>query len=146
MQDAFPSRVVLNGTECQVMIVNNLNIPIPGAAELLLAPFKAPSCQSSCMCHMKQCSKLMCAAEPPGLVQPHLAESATQPVSARNGQLYGVDGKALTIKGVNWFGFETSVTAVHGLWQVQSPCDSSFITYGLPSIAHRANDCKGVPA
>lgn len=61
-------------------------------------------------------------SEPPaGQASPHLAAAEatpSQPISARNGQLYGVDGQPLTIKGVNWFGFETSVTAVHGLWQV----------------------------
>jgi hypothetical protein len=30
-QNAFPSRVSLNGTECQVMVNNNLNLPVPGA-------------------------------------------------------------------------------------------------------------------
>ena len=62
----------------------------------------------------------LCGAAPPGLAEPHLAEAAAQPVSARDGQLYGVDREALAIRGVNWFGFETSVTAVHGLWQVRS--------------------------
>ena len=74
-------------------------------------------------------------AEPPGLAQPHLAEAAAQPVSARDGQLYGVDGQPLTIKGVNWFGFETSVTAVHGLWQVSPLSCAPPLPHQLPGVA-----------
>lgn len=45
------------------------------------------------------------------------AIEATQPISIKDGKILGVDGMPLAIKGVNWFGFETAVTAVHGLWQ-----------------------------
>ena len=81
LQDVLPSKMYLDGTECQLMVDNNLNAPIPGQG---------------------------------GSAQ---AEASTQPIKALNGQLYGIDGLPLTIKGINWFGFETSSTVMQGLWQ-----------------------------
>ena len=81
LQDVLPSKMSLNGTECQLMVNDNLNTPIPG----------------------------------PGAIARE--EASTQPVKAVNGQLYGTDGLPLTIKGINWFGFETSSTVMQGLWQ-----------------------------
>ena len=41
------------------------------------------------------------------------------PLSTSNRIFYGTDGQATPLMGVNWFGFETSATAVAGLWQVR---------------------------
>lgn len=53
-------------------------------------------------------------------------EGAPQPVSISNGQLIGIDGLPLSVKGVNWFGFETAVTTVHGLWQGPTALSQDF--------------------
>lgn len=34
------------------------------------------------------------------------------PISVVNGQFFGTNGQPVTLKGVNWFGFETSATMV----------------------------------
>ncbi|BDA41281.1 probable endoglucanase E1 [Coccomyxa sp. Obi] len=44
-------------------------------------------------------------------------EQSTVPISVVNGQFFGTNGQPTTMKGVNWFGFETSATMVAGLWQ-----------------------------
>ncbi|HEX5739013.1 MAG TPA: glycoside hydrolase family 5 protein, partial [Hydrogenophaga sp.] len=36
--------------------------------------------------------------------------------SVSGGQIYDNDGARVTLKGVNWFGFETETRVVHGLW------------------------------
>ena len=43
-----------------------------------------------------------------------------QPISANGETFYGINGQPMALMGVNWFGFETSATAVAGLWQVRS--------------------------
>jgi aryl-phospho-beta-D-glucosidase BglC (GH1 family) len=50
---------------------------------------------------------------PPGYFNKFLEE---KPVSTRGAQLIGVDGAPLTIKGVNWFGYENGQTNPDGLW------------------------------
>jgi hypothetical protein len=50
-----------------------------------------------------------------------LAVAATSPswaYSVNAGKIYNDAGAPVTIKGVNWFGFETTNYTVHGLWQV----------------------------
>ena len=39
------------------------------------------------------------------------AEAAEQPIRLLGPQIIGVDGNALQLKGVNWFGFDVSATA-----------------------------------
>lgn len=34
------------------------------------------------------------------------------PISVVNGQFFGTNGQPVTLKGLNWFGFETSATMV----------------------------------
>ena len=38
----------------------------------------------------------------------------------------GADGEPLTIKGINWFGFETSSTMMDGLWQGPAAITQNF--------------------
>ena len=38
----------------------------------------------------------------------------------------GANGESLTIKGVNWFGFETSSTMMDGLWQGPNAITQNF--------------------
>ena len=38
----------------------------------------------------------------------------------------GANGEALTIKGINWFGFETDSTMVDGLWQGPNAITQNF--------------------
>ena len=60
-------------------------------------------------------------------------ESGIQPVAVSGTTLTGVDGKPLTLKGLNWFGFETpGGSMVDGLWE-----GSSSITLDFPSIVSR---------
>lgn len=40
--------------------------------------------------------------------------------------LAGADGEPLTIKGINWFGFETSSTMMDGLWQGPAAITQNF--------------------
>ncbi|BDA41274.1 probable endoglucanase E1 [Coccomyxa sp. Obi] len=65
------------------------------------------------------------------VAQTEAATEATQPISIQNGHIYGVDGMPLTIKGVNWFGFETAVTVVHGLWQGPTALTQDFQNVAL---------------
>ncbi len=60
-------------------------------------------------------------------------ESGVQPVAVQGTTLTGVDGNALTLKGLNWFGFETQGgSMVDGLWE-----GSSSITLDFPTIVSR---------
>ena len=104
LQDVLPSKMYLNGTECQVMINDNLNAPITGLGAV--------------------------AQE----------EASTQPIKAVNGQLYGIDGLPLTIKGVNWFGFETSSTMMQGLWQGPTALtqDYQYVAYRIKLMGFNA--------
>ena len=45
-----------------------------------------------------------------------------------NGQFFGTDGGPITLKGVNWFGFETSNTLFDGLWQGPTALTQDFGT------------------
>lgn len=65
------------------------------------------------------------------MAQVEAATEAAQPISVQNGHIYGVDGMPLTIKGVNWFGFETAVTVVHGLWQGPTALTQDFQNVAL---------------
>ena len=61
------------------------------------------------------------------------SESGIQPVAVQGTTLTGVDGKPLTLKGINWFGFETpGGSMVDGLWQ-----GDSSITLDFPTIVSR---------
>src|SRR5262249_13665810 len=44
------------------------------------------------------------------------ASSAANYFHTSGNQILDVNGKAVSITGVNWFGFETSNNVVHGLW------------------------------
>jgi hypothetical protein len=59
------------------------------------------------------------------------AIESSQPVSIQDGQILGIDGVPLTIKGVNWFGFETAITVVHGLWQGPTALTQDFQNVAL---------------
>ena len=37
---------------------------------------------------------------------------------AKDGKILNEKGERMRIKGVNWFGFETNIYTVHGLWSV----------------------------
>ncbi len=50
------------------------------------------------------------------------------PLSVSNGQFFGTDGGPITLKGVNWFGFETSNTLMDGLWQGPTALTQDFGT------------------
>ena len=50
------------------------------------------------------------------------------PLSVSNGQFFGTDGGPITLKGVNWFGFETSNTMMDGLWQGPTALTQDFGT------------------
>jgi endoglucanase len=60
------------------------------------------------------------------------------PLHAQGSTLYDVNGKKVTLTGVNWFGFETGTYAPHGLWtrNYQSMLDqmvsSGYNTIRLP--------------
>ena len=54
------------------------------------------------------------------------------PLSVSNGQLFGTDGRPVTFKGINWFGFETANTLVDGLWQ-----GPTALTQDLQTVAYR---------
>src|SRR5688500_14101192 len=45
-----------------------------------------------------------------------LASSASMAYSVSNGRIVDDQGNRITIKGVNWFGFETETRVAHGLW------------------------------
>jgi endoglucanase len=45
-----------------------------------------------------------------------LAGSISHAASVSNGRIVDNQGNRITIKGVNWFGFETETRVVHGLW------------------------------
>jgi hypothetical protein len=94
VQNTLPSKIRLNGSDCQVYNFNNLNTPVP-------------------------------LPESP-IIESVSVESAPQPLSTKKGKLIGVDGLPLSIKGVNWFGFETAVTVVHGLWQGPTALSQDF--------------------
>lgn len=56
-------------------------------------------------------------------------QSGTQPVSVVGGKLHGVDGQPLALKGINYFGFETSGgSMVDGLWEAGSSITGDFAT------------------
>lgn len=57
-----------------------------------------------------------------------LLAMAQVPISTSNGIFYGTDGQATTLKGINWFGFETSATMVAGLWQGPTALSQDFST------------------
>lgn len=75
-----------------------------------------------------------CDVGDPTIVQPlGRTEAGIQPVSARNGVLYGTDGAPLVIKGLNWFGFEEPGNSmVDGLW-----IGSDSITKDFATIVYR---------
>jgi hypothetical protein len=52
----------------------------------------------------------------------------TQALSVFQGQFFGTDGGPITLKGVNWFGFETSNTMMDGLWQGPTALTQDFGT------------------
>jgi hypothetical protein len=41
--------------------------------------------------------------------------AAARPLTTRNGQIIGTDGKPLIVKGINWFGFENGQTSCVGV-------------------------------
>ncbi|KAK9839537.1 hypothetical protein WJX81_008252 [Elliptochloris bilobata] len=51
-----------------------------------------------------------------------------QPVSIQNSSIIGVDGQPLNIRGINWFGFETSATMTAGLWAGSTSLTADFAT------------------
>lgn len=56
-------------------------------------------------------------------------QSGAQAVSVVDGSLRGVDGKPLSLKGMNYFGFETSGgSMVDGLWESSSSLSGDFAT------------------
>ena len=40
----------------------------------------------------------------------------TPPLATRGGSIIDAEGELVTLRGVNWFGFETETHVVHGLW------------------------------
>ena len=44
------------------------------------------------------------------------AKALTGPLHAEGSKIVDVNGKEVTLTGVNWFGFETGTFAPHGLW------------------------------
>ena len=67
-----------------------------------------------------------------------------QPISVSGQTFYGIDGKPMSLMGVNWFGFETSATAVAGLWQVRACSGTLFtghckVTQGRRLCMHNAS-------
>lgn len=42
---------------------------------------------------------------------------STDSFTASNGQIYAPDGTPYQVRGTSWFGFETEVSVLHGLWQ-----------------------------
>ncbi|CAL5222694.1 g5095 [Coccomyxa viridis] len=65
---------------------------------------------------------------PPQLHQAFQPQDGARPISASAGQLYGTDGNPVVLKGLNWFGFETSATMVAGLWAGSSSLTQDFKT------------------
>ena len=100
-QDFMPLAVRVNGVQCEVGTVADPSVPAP------------PIAPESVL------DKL-------GLRRSWAAE---KPVSTKDAQFVGVDGAPLTIKGLNWFGFENGQTIVDGLWgQVSNGIVSDFAT------------------
>jgi hypothetical protein len=67
---------------------------------------------------------------------------------SKNGGIYDHDGNRVSIKGINWFGFETADFALHGLWCVNmlSTLDFTaqhFNAIRLPFSAELALDLDG---
>jgi endoglucanase len=44
------------------------------------------------------------------------AANPAHAMSVSGGQIYDNAGARVTLKGVNWLGFETETRVVHGLW------------------------------
>lgn len=42
----------------------------------------------------------------------------TAPFSVSSGKIYDTKNKEISLRGVNWFGFETQDGIVHGLWSI----------------------------
>ncbi|KAK9838511.1 hypothetical protein WJX81_004175 [Elliptochloris bilobata] len=153
-QDFFPRRVLVNGTRCNLQLLQaasstrplvptatntTANATINGTANgtangTLPSQVPGVTLPSSGFTTLAPAPGVAATSAPaPGLAaRPLLTAaveaSAEQPVSAVNGKLVGVDGKPLTIRGVNWFGFETGSTFVDGLWQGPTALTQDFGT------------------
>ena len=48
----------------------------------------------------------------------HLQETQ-QSLTTKDGQIIGIDGQVIDIKGIAWFGFDDNNTMLDGLWEVR---------------------------
>ena len=61
------------------------------------------------------CVVAVAAPAPPSPPSSGAIESAGS-LSTSNGQIIGVDGQAVTLQGLNYFGFDDGNTMIDGLW------------------------------
>ncbi|MCD8484328.1 cellulase family glycosylhydrolase [Candidatus Woesebacteria bacterium] len=83
---------------------------------------------------------------------PVAAQSIPTPLSTNGSRIVDANGNTTQLKGINWFGFETDLYVVHGLWEqgydemLQTMADLGYNTIRLP-FSHKAldmNEIKGV--
>ncbi|CAL5227268.1 g10199 [Coccomyxa viridis] len=111
-QDLAPTNISINGNPCSIQLNITLsNVVSKDKTATGISPLSAEV--STDVASVEQ-------AQAGGLT--------TVPLSVSNGQLLGTDGQPVTLKGVNWFGFETSNTLMDGLWQGPTALTQDFGT------------------
>lgn len=74
------------------------------------------------------------AADAVGIVlQPEVQQSLT----TRDGQIIGLDGQVIDLKGIAWFGFEDGNTVVDGLWEPEVDVDLDGLSMELQTAVQR---------
>ncbi|CAL5222763.1 g5175 [Coccomyxa viridis] len=110
-QAIAPTYISINGHPCSIGINITLSNVVPGDDTADGSPLSAERRKGN--------------ATVEGVEQ---AAPSTVPLSVSNGQLFGTDGRPVTFKGINWFGFETANTLVDGLWQGPTALTQDFGT------------------
>ncbi|EIE25050.1 glycoside hydrolase [Coccomyxa subellipsoidea C-169] len=122
-QDLVPESVALNGAPCKVYFDTRQAATVKTRTQvddkIVDQSIRRPGGHVS--------KEDIVAQFPWGTASP-ASPSGNQPISARDGILYGVDGNPVVLKGVNWFGFETGATMVAGLWAGYNSLTQDFAT------------------
>lgn len=48
-----------------------------------------------------------------------LVQPLVQPLTTRDGQIIGIDGEVIDLKGIAWFGFDDGNSMLDGLWEAR---------------------------
>ncbi|CAL5222764.1 g5176 [Coccomyxa viridis] len=107
-QDLSPTNISINGNPCSIQLNITLSNVVPNDTVSGVSPLSTEADTGEA--HVEQ------------------TFASTVPLSVSNGQFFGTDGGPITLKGVNWFGFETSNTLMDGLWQGPTALTQDFGT------------------